>query len=80
MNEIIRIIDAIKKEDRYLREKFLDKYKVIDMQARKNIRGIRKIAAVFKCYYSINQYGERDRKINKDVKLSECLCCSEVKT
>ena len=75
---MIRTIDIIEEEDRYLREKFLDKYEVIDIHARENIRGIRKIAAAFKCYYGINQYGERDREINKLAKTNECLRCSEI--
>jgi len=79
-NEMIRIIVVIEEENRYLRETFPDKYEVIDIHARENIRGIRKIAAAFKCYYGINQYGERDRKINKDAKLLECPCCSKVET
>ena len=63
-NGMIRIIDIINKEERYLREKFPDKYNIIDMQVRENIRGIRKSAAAFTYYYRMNHYRERDREMN----------------
>ena len=46
------------------------------MRAQENVKGISKIAALFKCYYEINLYGKRDKRINNKNKSSECLRCS----
>ena len=36
-NEMIRMINAIREKEQYFREKFLNNYNMIDMQARENI-------------------------------------------
>ena len=63
-NEMIRMIDAILEEQRYIRQKFLGKEDLIDKRTRENIIGSYKMIVAIKCYYCMNYYGERDRKIN----------------
>ena len=77
MNEIIREIDSVVEERQYLREKFLEKYDLIDITARIDILGLKKIAAAMKYYYRINYFRERDRIINKYKTRMECPRYSE---
>ena len=58
INELIWLIDAISKEERYLKEKFPYTAELIDHRVRENVKGIKKIVAVIKCYYSMNYYRE----------------------
>ena len=46
-NEMIRMINAIREKEQYFREKFLNNYNMIDMQARENITEIRKLASAY---------------------------------
>ena len=73
---MIRIIDTIKEEERYFKEKFPRKEDITNLQARENIKEVSKTVAAFKFYYGINYYGTYDNAINKGNKTNECLRCS----
>ena len=54
INEIVWYIDTIDKKQRYAREKFGHNANLIDLKARKNIKGLVKIASAHKYYYRVN--------------------------
>ena len=56
VNEIIRMLDMIEEEKRYLSEKFLTNEDLIDQQARMNLPKIKLTSASIKCWYRMNQY------------------------
>ena len=60
--------------------KFPGKEDLIDERVRENMLGLCKIIAAMECYYSMNHYGERDRKINENNKIAKCLRYSKVET
>ena len=64
INELIWLIDAISKEERYLKEKFPYTAELIDHRVRENVKGMKKIVAVIKCYYGMNHYREQEKDIN----------------
>ena len=49
VNEIIRILDVIEEEKRYLSEKFSNKKDLIDQQVRMNLPKIKLILVSIKC-------------------------------
>ena len=79
INEMIRMINAIREKEQYFREKFLNNYNMIDMQARENIAEIRKLVLAYKCYYRLNHYSKKDREMNNNAKSEECIHYSQVK-
>ena len=80
INEIVRSVDAIEEEDRYIKEKFRDKSNLIDRNVRVDIKGIAKILSAFKYYYEVNAYGELDSARNTEIIIKECPRCSQTKT
>jgi len=64
INELIWLIDAISKEERYLKEKFPYTAELIDHWVRENVKGVKKTVAVIKCYYGMNHYREQEKDIN----------------
>ena len=63
-----------------MREKFLGKDDLVDLRARIDILGLKKIVVVMKCYYRMNYFGERDRVINKQKTRTEFSRYSEKET
>ena len=45
-----------------------DSTDLIDVAARKNIKGLIKIVSAIKYYYSINHFGERNKEIDRGIK------------
>ena len=77
INKIVRLVDAIKEEDRYMKEKFGNKSNLIDKNKIVNIKGITKIPLSFKCYYGISAYRELDSARNEGSTIKECPRCSQ---
>ena len=80
VNEVIRTIDTMQEEMQYVKEKFPNTYKLINIETRVNILGLIKTLAAMKCYYGINYYGLRDNKINKSHTNVDCPRCSAMES
>ena len=57
VKEVIRIVDTVQEERQYVKEKFPNTYKLINMEVQVNIPGLIKTLAAMKYYYGINHYG-----------------------
>ena len=64
INKMIREIDIVYEEIRYVKEKFRCKADVVDKLVRENIKALVKMAVVCKCYCRLNHYNKRDKAIN----------------
>ena len=77
INEMIREVNTVSEERRYLKEKFPGKDDLIDARARIDRPGLKKIVAAMKCYYGMNHFRERDGVINKFKIRTKCPRCNE---
>ena len=69
---MIRYLDAMEEEQKYVKYKFLGKYDLINEEAKINLY-INKTTAIMKCYYETNYYREKDININNRNTISKCL-------
>ena len=63
INETIRLVDAITYKEQYAKYKSLNNYELIEIEERACFK-VGVMAGVLKCYYGINQYGNRDKQIS----------------
>ena len=70
----------IEEEKRYLLEKFLTNEDLIDQQVRMNLLKIKLILLSIKCWYRMNQYGQRDNEINEGTMCVKYPRYSEIET
>ena len=71
------MIDAKKKEDQYIKEKFDNKAEYIDVEARLNIKGLLQTPVAYKYYYKVNLYRELDSIQNCSTAMKEYPQCSD---
>ena len=79
-NKMIREINVIQEEQKYIGMKFPRKNDLIDARARLNILRLLKTVVVIKYYYRLNLYSERDSLINSNKTIVECLKYSAIET
>jgi len=79
-NKMIREINVIQEEQKYIAMKFPRKNDLIDARARLNILRLLKTVVVIKYYYRLNLYSERDSLINSNKTIVECLKYSAIET
>ena len=76
---MIRCVDVLQEEISYIKEKFKANTELIDMEVIINLY-INKTVAVIKCYYGVNYYGEKYKKINQSKTTNEYPRCSKIET
>ena len=79
-NEIIRIIDAKKVENEYIKKKYGYKNDFIDIEARNAFRVGKVTTSMIKCAHGYNHYGQRDAMINENMVEATCPRCEMIET
>ena len=72
IKEGIRIHNATRVENKYIRKKFRDNIDLIDMEARDYFKSGSITPTTIKYYYGFNHYAMRDKTINYGLLNNEC--------
>ena len=76
MKEIIRKVDAIENEAKYIKDKIGRNHEYVDVEARNAFLVNLVTPSLIKCASGYNHYGQRDVVINKQLCNAECPRCS----
>lgn len=80
VKEAIRIVDAEKSLEDYVKVKYKYHHDFIDLEARRTFNSKEVTPSIIKCAHGFNHYGVRDALINKGLTEEECPRCNQVET